>query len=152
MASGHVNRATGRTHGCTDQCCKREECSCQLGAVHTWHALAVPALQHVRQLPRFYRVTELTRPGNVDPTRTRFDHQTQSGGSTPLEAVMSLRVCKAHLCLTRAQPSGSPQSRFGATAKAGLSKQVCGRRKQERASDSAGPKNDSVKSYSCRAL
>src|ERR1039457_2332507 len=28
---------TGRTHGCTDQCCKREESPCQLGAVHTWH-------------------------------------------------------------------------------------------------------------------
>src|SRR5664279_2409124 len=27
----------GRTHGCTDQCCIREESSCQLGAVHTWH-------------------------------------------------------------------------------------------------------------------
>src|ERR1017187_3058881 len=27
----------GRTHGCTDQCCKREESPCQLGAVHTWH-------------------------------------------------------------------------------------------------------------------
>jgi len=24
------------THGCTDQCCKREESSCQPGAVHTW--------------------------------------------------------------------------------------------------------------------
>jgi hypothetical protein len=22
MASGHVNRTKGRTHGCTDQCCK----------------------------------------------------------------------------------------------------------------------------------
>ena len=40
-----LNRATrscephpkGRTHGCTDQCCKREESSCQLGDVHTWH-------------------------------------------------------------------------------------------------------------------
>src|SRR6476661_9379142 len=30
----------GRTHGCTDQCCKREESSCQLGAVHTWHLAA----------------------------------------------------------------------------------------------------------------
>src|SRR3954470_7121108 len=30
----------GRTHGCTDQCCKREESSCQLGAVHTWHEAA----------------------------------------------------------------------------------------------------------------
>ena len=37
MASGHVNRAKGRTHGCTDQACKREESTCQLGAVHTWH-------------------------------------------------------------------------------------------------------------------
>jgi hypothetical protein len=27
----------GRTHGCTDQRCKREKSSCQLGAVHTWH-------------------------------------------------------------------------------------------------------------------
>src|SRR4051795_10397396 len=31
----------GRTHGCTDQCCKREESSCQLGAVHTWHFASV---------------------------------------------------------------------------------------------------------------
>ena len=37
MASGHVTASKGRTHGCTDQCCKREESSCQLGAVHTWH-------------------------------------------------------------------------------------------------------------------
>src|SRR5215510_44084 len=28
--------STGRTHGCTDQCCIREESSCQPGAVHTW--------------------------------------------------------------------------------------------------------------------
>ncbi len=26
----------GRTHGCTDRCCTREESPCQLGAVHTW--------------------------------------------------------------------------------------------------------------------
>ena len=25
MASGHVNRTTGRTHGCSDQCCSREK-------------------------------------------------------------------------------------------------------------------------------
>src|SRR3954468_5998570 len=36
MASGHVTALKGRTHGCTDQCCKRQESSCQLGAVHTW--------------------------------------------------------------------------------------------------------------------
>src|SRR4051812_29363428 len=40
MASGHVTASKGRTHGCTDQCCKREESSCQLGAVHTWHITA----------------------------------------------------------------------------------------------------------------
>jgi hypothetical protein len=33
---------TGRTHGCTDQCCKREENPCQLGAVHTWHFSDIP--------------------------------------------------------------------------------------------------------------
>src|SRR5471030_3389312 len=32
----------GRTHGCTDQPCKREESSCQLGAVHTWHIASIP--------------------------------------------------------------------------------------------------------------
>src|SRR5665811_857976 len=36
----------GRTHGCTDQGCKREESSCQLGAVHTWHIASFAALQH----------------------------------------------------------------------------------------------------------
>src|SRR5450759_2716649 len=36
----------GRTHGCTDQCCKREESSCQLGAVHTWHIASFAASQH----------------------------------------------------------------------------------------------------------
>src|SRR5512133_2259373 len=34
---------TGRTHGCTDQCCKREESSCQLGAVHTWPIADIPS-------------------------------------------------------------------------------------------------------------
>src|SRR5215470_14316700 len=28
--------STGRTHGCSDHCCTREESSCQPGAVHTW--------------------------------------------------------------------------------------------------------------------
>src|SRR6266851_4733227 len=37
MASGHVNRKTGRTHGCTDQRCNVKENPCQPGAVHTWH-------------------------------------------------------------------------------------------------------------------
>ena len=43
MASGHVNRIKGRTHGCTDQCCIREEIPCQLGAVHTWPFSTAPA-------------------------------------------------------------------------------------------------------------
>jgi len=37
MARAPCAALKGRTHGCTDQCCKREESSCQLGAVHTWH-------------------------------------------------------------------------------------------------------------------
>src|SRR5665811_765828 len=37
------DRLKGRTHGCTDQCCKREESPCQLGAVHTWHLADNPA-------------------------------------------------------------------------------------------------------------
>ena len=33
----------------TDQCCKREESSCQLGAVHTWHKADIPSCTaHVR--------------------------------------------------------------------------------------------------------
>ena len=36
--------STGRTHGCTDQCCKREESPCQHGAVHTWHIAVVGGL------------------------------------------------------------------------------------------------------------
>src|SRR3954462_11483450 len=51
MASGHVTASKGRTHGCTDQCCKREESSCQLGAVHTWLMVGPPAYHpFVRQL------------------------------------------------------------------------------------------------------
>ena len=37
-----VPHLKGRTHGCTDQGCKREESSCQLGAVHTWHKADMP--------------------------------------------------------------------------------------------------------------
>ena len=37
-------RFKGRTHGCTDQACLREESSCQLGAVHTWHLADVDGL------------------------------------------------------------------------------------------------------------
>ena len=72
MASGHVNRIQGRTHGCTDQCCKREESSCQLGAVHTLRArlggsdpsLRRPLRNWLRRLPDMSieaRVEELQR-------------------------------------------------------------------------------------------
>ncbi len=51
MASGHVNRAlTGRTHGCSDHCCTREESSCQPGAVHTWPDSAVIGIRRARKL------------------------------------------------------------------------------------------------------
>src|SRR5262245_11211782 len=40
---------TGRTHGCTDQCCTRAKNPCQPGAVHTWHKADVQiALMNVR--------------------------------------------------------------------------------------------------------
>ena len=42
MASGHVNRTAGRTHGCTDPSLRREESPCQLGAVHAWHIRDIP--------------------------------------------------------------------------------------------------------------
>src|SRR6516164_8680584 len=46
MASGLCAALKGRTHGRTDQCCKREKSPCQLGAVHTWglsgHWLEMP--------------------------------------------------------------------------------------------------------------
>ena len=46
MASGQVNRANkGRTHGRTDQYCRRKENPCQLGAVHTWPEAEVPNYQ-----------------------------------------------------------------------------------------------------------
>ena len=42
MASGLCAALKGRTHGRTDQCCKREKSPCQLGAVHTWHKADIP--------------------------------------------------------------------------------------------------------------
>src|SRR3954470_2132924 len=42
----------GRTHGCTDQCCLREESSCQLGAVHTWHFATPSDVVHLRPFSR----------------------------------------------------------------------------------------------------
>src|SRR4051794_32449402 len=38
--------------GCTDQCCLREESSCQLGAVHTWHFATRSDVVHLRPLSR----------------------------------------------------------------------------------------------------
>ena len=38
--SDHVNRIQKAEHGCNDQCCLREEGSCQFGAVHTWRTSA----------------------------------------------------------------------------------------------------------------
>jgi hypothetical protein len=52
MASGHVTAPTGRTHGCTDQCCKGDESPCQPGAVHTCHLADVVILPNVRFAPK----------------------------------------------------------------------------------------------------
>ena len=42
MASGHVNRRTGRTHGCTDQQSNVKVLPCQPGAVHTRRGTSRP--------------------------------------------------------------------------------------------------------------
>jgi hypothetical protein len=84
------------------------------------------------------------RPARVPSSRRAPEtHYARNGDE-------SSGVRGASLAQTRA--AISPQLRLGAPMKTGLSKQVCGRPKQDRASDSAGPKNDSVKFYSCRAL
>jgi hypothetical protein len=52
MASGHVSRTNRPTHGCTDQACKREESSCQLGAVHTCAGFRTPGWDAIHALRR----------------------------------------------------------------------------------------------------
>jgi hypothetical protein len=69
-----------------------------------------------------------------------------------LEAVIeSSGVQGASLAQTRAA-IGSPQLRFEAPHENWLVKTSLWQAKARRTSDSAGPKNDSVKFYSCRAL
>src|SRR4051794_12507478 len=59
------------THGCTDQCCLREESSCQLGAVHTWHEAAVRRVQnYVRFLRYSSREMLAVRLSQFDPLQT----------------------------------------------------------------------------------
>ena len=59
MASGHVNRKKGRTHGCSDHCCTREENPCQPGAVHTWPIATGNALTANR---RFRGIADMAGP------------------------------------------------------------------------------------------
>src|SRR5881296_1751788 len=62
---------TGRTHGCTDQCCTREENPCQLGAVHTWHIAEVSRLRVIRPLCDMKRTSVSGAwMSQNDPTRT----------------------------------------------------------------------------------
>ena len=71
MASGHVNRAKGRTHGRTDQCCRREEIPCQLGAVHTWpisDLLRCPLFGCYQGQSRHH--TDMAEGPALDPYRT----------------------------------------------------------------------------------
>src|SRR5215831_13178035 len=82
MASGHVNRAlTGRTHGCSDHCCTREENPCQPGAVHTWPiAMGDPftanrrfrALRTWRHLPACDVARRTTAAADKYDSRTLF--------------------------------------------------------------------------------
>src|SRR5262245_17777636 len=57
--------AIGRTHGCTDQACKREESSCQLGAVHTWPFSDLKRCPLMRPLPAH----KLTSNARAEPFR-----------------------------------------------------------------------------------
>src|SRR6476469_8816805 len=62
----------GRTHGCTDQCCKREESSCQLGAVHTWHVASFRCDAMVRQLAEAKRTFASSRTKGSIEARSSF--------------------------------------------------------------------------------
>jgi hypothetical protein len=67
----------GRTHGCTDQACKREESTCQLGAVHTWHITderaspACPSWANAGSLPPLWARTAEHRNASVLPPKLR---------------------------------------------------------------------------------
>src|SRR3954463_8378873 len=75
------------THGCTDQCCLREESSCQLGAVHTWHFSAVRGTASSRQLLEVERTCRRHRRTDaIDPLR-------KSGGQACCDAQQLLQLC-----------------------------------------------------------
>src|SRR3954467_8282198 len=77
------------THGCTDQCCLREESSCQLGAVHTcclreesscqlgavhtWHFSAAPAA------PGDVRFQGVKQPCRRNPETAEVDPDSDIG-------------------------------------------------------------------------
>jgi hypothetical protein len=92
----------------------------------------------------------------VTCTRAKKEHiqngyqRARAIGSALEAGIASSDVQGASLAQTRA--AISTWLRFEALMKTGLSKQVCGRRKQQRASDSAGPKNDGVRFYNRREL
>jgi hypothetical protein len=48
MASGHVNRAKRPNTWLHRPSLQREESSCQLGAVHTWHVASISAAHEIR--------------------------------------------------------------------------------------------------------
>ena len=62
MASGHVYRANRPNTWLHRPSLQREESSCQLGAVHTWHLADIP---NVAVNVRF--------PGKADMTMSAFD-------------------------------------------------------------------------------
>src|SRR5499425_2640164 len=68
----------GRTHGCSDHCCTREENPCQPGAVHTWPIATADNLtarrrfRGIADMDRFSSRNDLqrmTRTGHARPYR-----------------------------------------------------------------------------------
>ena len=55
-------------HSCTDQCCKREESPCQLGAVHTWHMALICRFQRVPPTEESSRCCSCIRQREGRPT------------------------------------------------------------------------------------
>jgi hypothetical protein len=62
-------KVLGRTHGCTDQCCIREESSCQLGVVHTCGGFSDARERRLRRVSKDEGVQLMVRDGAPDSTR-----------------------------------------------------------------------------------
>jgi hypothetical protein len=83
MASGHVNRILKAEHmAAPTNAAKREESSCQLGAVHTWHLTDIPTAPpnfryrgesvhgQQEQAPRHFQLGSSSKGTNANAVKT----------------------------------------------------------------------------------